>query len=753
MPAPTTRFPAMARSLRILVGASAAFLALAAPGASAQDDAAGLARAWLRDRGMAEGADPAAGRWAVVVAGPVGCPVDGIDYPAARTAAFDRLFTEGKRRFAEYLGAEVRAARSGSSSLSSICGDPGAVGALASGGEEWLKTTEFDRVAEVAMEASVAGLLPCQTFESVAGREATVAAVLLADPRLRPGAPAPASARPVAAPAWFESLDDAVLCRTFGIRPVVGTGGTFEFVAFGQSPVLESGGQNDACDLAEQSAREVLRAAVRDRLAATVFSAASSRFRKGSAVPEEWRSTSELRRSVEQDLSATFRGESQVGRRFALDPASGRRLCVVAVSLRGTAGQAVTGAPGSGCPPVPPNMAGSVRPIVGEGSGPDRDAALKAALLDAIGQDGTRVEGSSALKRQYQEAVRRCGDEVERMVSSSTARDSTTTTFASGFIHSYAVLSQSGEAPMVRVQVCANVVRFDPKDPRFGLPPTLAVLDVSVGSARVGGQPVPAAPFSDLAEGILDQAMLEGGRFQLIAERDLQELARVRSQISSRAESGQVDEVELMKLGRSLTADYVLIGRIEAVEFLGPPGQRPAGIEASHAASASLDVRIVNVADGSVLCRGSFPVVLKGRDIVLVRAGREVQHPDEPSLSPAQLAVARAARAAAAALTECSARTLPGGERLPPPASAPSVARVGAQEVTLDVTRCPVRPGARFAVVNLVDVRLADGRVLQDRDRVALLEVTSARDGLAKAKVIEGDIDLITAESLLEPAK
>ena len=40
-----------------------------------------------------------------------------------------------------------------------------------------------------------------------------------------------------------------------------------------------------------------------------------------------------------------------------------------------------------------------------------------------------------------------------------------------------------------------------------------------------------------------------------------------------------------------------------------------------------------------------------------------------------------------------------------------------------------------------------------DRDPVATIEVTSLRDGLAKARIVDGDIDLISESSILEPSK
>ncbi|MFO1540327.1 MAG: hypothetical protein ACKOTZ_07755 [Chloroflexota bacterium] len=47
----------------------------------------------------------------------------------------------------------------------------------------------------------------------------------------------------------------------------------------------------------------------------------------------------------------------------------------------------------------------------------------------------------------------------------------------------------------------------------------------------------------------------------------------------------------------------------------------------------------------------------------------------------------------------------------------------------------------------LVDVALPGGRTEIDRDRIAVIEVTSVSGALAKARVVEGD------PSLIDPAK
>lgn len=736
---------ALARAARIVV----AVILCACPramGEAAEVDA----RAWMSQRGLVEGPDPARGRWATVVARTVPGPVSGADFVANRSNTFDQAVTEAKRKFAEYLGAQVSAEVDRHVESARLCGDSGPMAAISEGTKRWGRTEDFRKVLLVAADAATSGLLPCQTFESVEGDRARIAVVLVADPGLIGGSAGAATFDGLSPEAWFERIPDDVLCRTHGVRPRVLAPGRLGLIGFGQVLLSDPDEEADACDLAGKEAQRQLWSSMCEQVSAKSFVEVVARSEKADGVTARYSSESAFREDVQRRMAGSLPGGRQVGRRVAIDAASGRRVCVAAFVLDADVAPA---AGAGGCPPVPENMRGAVRGVRGRGAGATRELALKAALMDAISQDGTKVEGNAVLGRQYEQAMRRTGEDVERIVRSSTSLDSTTRTFASGFVLSYAVVDERGEAPAIDLTVCANLVRFDPKDPRFGLPPTVAVLPVSVGRAEVGGQPAPPEPFGEVAAGILESALMDGGRFQVIDERTMPALQRVRRDISERADAGRVDEIELMKIGRELTADFVLVGRIDSVVFLGPAGVRPQRIEASHSASAALDYRLVNVADGTVSCRGSAPVVLKARDILQVRAGRDLQHPDEQARSPADLAVSRAARAAAAALGDCVARAFPrpAGNDAPVAPTVPRVLRVSAREVTIEAASPSVRVGARFAVVNLVDVRLPGGKVVSDRDRVATIEVTSLRDGLAKARVVDGDIDLISESSILEP--
>ena len=68
--------------------------------------------------------------------------------------------------------------------------------------------------------------------------------------------------------------------------------------------------------------------------------------------------------------------------------------------------------------------------------------------------------------------------------------------------------------------------------------------------------------------------------------------------------------------------------------------------------------------------------------------------------------------------------------------------RISGQEITLDAEHPKIKIGVRFKIETPVSIEVG-GKLLVDRDKVAVIEVILIKDGIAKAKVIEGDIDLI----------
>ena len=737
-------------------------------------DAVAAARDWLRARGWHEGFERSNKRLVTVSSAGYSVSPSPAASVAARQSAFDRAMADARKRAAEFLAAEVSSAVRARTEVDEVVGDPALAKALsgAASDESFRASSSMEEAIRVVARASMSGIYACQTFESMdsAGnaRIAVVAAV------------SPESAAAVRGEksgdcdregidGWLASVDDASLARTFGVRFAYDGNCILRPVSFGQSVVSPGSlGLDNAVQVAQGTAVKQLSEALGEAVASRTLSESASRSEESSGAPPAFRSAEAFENIIESASKANF-GLEVVGRRTFKDPSTGAELVVVAVSVGSTAAVGGSSSPAAvpvpaasngGCPAVPEQLAKSIRQTTASGTGPTKSAALEAALLEAVRRDGAVVKGNSLLERQFNEAIDSVGDEVREKVSSRLSQSSNVQTFASGFVHSYEVLRARDEGGVWEVEVCANLVRFDPKDPRFGLPPTVAVMPMGCAAAnvRVAGSPIACEEATVPCEQSFDQALVASGSFIVLAERDMRDLGVVRSEIARRVASGQSEEAEALKLGRELTADFVVLGKVTRAEFSGQAGQRPQKIAAGDTAVATVSARMVNVASGEVAWAKDVTVTLKGRDILQVRAGREMKDPSEGALSPMQLAMSRAARE----LSESLTKAFPPRSAYRPAGAfaheAPSgghvrVVRVAGSMVTLDAANPTVVVGARFAVNLLVDVTLPGGRTEVDRDRVAVIEVVSVSGALAKARVVEGDpssIDPVKCEAVPE---
>jgi hypothetical protein len=704
---------------------------------SSRDDAL----RWLEGEGAAQGFDAAKNRIVVVESAQIGCPIDAKDWPERRQAAFREAMADCRDAASRFLKSEIQTAIKQNQQLRNVVGLDGIGGAaqpLLDGKRGPIAEKQTESLIEVVSSSAMSGLTPWRVFESA--DDVTVVASLSSkysaavEGRAGRGEPGEGALK------WFNGLDDGTLLRSCGTLLRRDERGAFQALAFGQATVPAAGMEHDAIDVAKVEAIGALAHLLGEKVASMSLQTALSQCNERVGLPPEFRSATEFRKVVEAETMRAAPAGSEIGRRIV--EVGAHRIAIVALALPLDAAAGVN-APGQDvnpamldCPPVP-DKGVKVDQVTAKGAGPDRASAVSVALFDAIQQQGALVKGDSKLTKRFTDATNATRGEVERMARSSTAQDTTVETTAKGFIHSFRVLSERNAEGRVEVTVCANVVRFDPKDPRFGLKATVAVLPCSVrpGAVRVAGAEHDARNVMRAVEVSLERALAGSGRFELI--KDDPALEAIRKDIADKVRDGRAAEIEAIKLGQQLTADFVLISEVVEAVFNGPPGARPQNIRAADNASATVEARIVNVADNSVIWSDSATVVLKGRDILLVRAGQNLVEPGEAALAPLDLAVARAV----GELAESMRGRL--GEAKQAAAPIIAILRIANQTLTLDASDPRVRPGARFAVELLVPIQLPGNRVEVDRDRIAEIEVVSVNGGLAKASVIKGDAGMI----------
>jgi hypothetical protein len=771
----------MIRKTFTICTAIVALAGVLSPVASADADAVGLAEQWLRSKGWRQGWDRKSERLVILTHAAVAVSPTQRDgkpnpqYIEARHVAFDSAMSKARAEAVKFMAGAIKAAVEHRTEFTEVRGAPEVAKSLVglASNQAFKLTKDFNSLVEVGAELAVAGVYVSQSFESVAADGAAVVALIACVSPASAEAACVGLHRPGGCTApevadWFSSIPDDALARTFGVRLVQDASCTFIPVSFGQRQIGEvgEGGSELAIDLAQEIANDRLATVMGESLSSRTVRESIARFvEEGGGTPNEFRTVEKYQALVRAAIAGQPPGV-RIGQRKVMDPASGQELIVVATlpsrfergDSPATGGKSSATPRRRNCPPIPSEMSDSVRQVQCSGVGSTKAKAIEGALLEAIRREGALVEGNSLLERRFHEAMTSVGDELrEKAVSHQTDLNATVKTFANGFVYSYEVTNETQDDGHWDVSICANLVRFDPKNPRFGLPPTVAVLfEVSSSdAAQEAGQPISES----LLNGLLSRGetafrrffLARRSSFCLIGAEERSRLERIRDRIREQVADRRMKVVEALKLDHELSEDFILVCNLERAEFTGEAGARPQRIEAGELATATIRADLLNVANGEIVWSDTATVTLMGRDILLVRAGQSVQDPDERSLRPIELAVSRALRQLVASLQSGlpATRAQKSKDAGVPAASAPQTAgsarivRVANSIVTLDAANPGVVVGARFVINLLVDIDLGGGRVEVDRDRVGTIEVVSIDGGLAKARVVEGDATAI----------
>ena len=726
------------------------------------------AEKWIDEQGVNMGFDPKTQALTVVESASIAVQPDSPQYIASRQAAFEIAMQSARKSAAEFLAASIMTEISTKTvmqeSFGEILGDSALVKALdgAQKKAEFQTIQEVKDVVNVVANAAIVGLSPWKTFESTnANGRGEIAIVAAMSPKyvsaiLGNGG---GDKGGQTLQNWIKSLSDQVLLSTLGTRIKADENGTFCVLAFGQARIRpESGMEGFAISEAKIIADKDLAFVHGQQVTSKAFRSALSQQTESSQLPASFRSESEYLNQVNANAKVEGVGIENIYRRTVIEPVSGEKVVVIVSKLNlGTnsspnnlAGKTTISAPEKSapavvaqvdCPPVPENMLKATRQVRVKGTGGTLNGAIEAALMEAVRQEGTTVKGNSSLEKRFAEAMESVGNEVKEKVTSSTKLDSEVKTFSNGFIHSYAKISESRQGEIFEVELCANLVRFDPKNPRFGLPPTIAVIPFLCGERAA----IARGKLIATTETVFEKALLESKQYQVIDAQNEIVLQGVRDNAERLVLTGRAQEVEALKLGNQLTADFVLIGNLIEVEFTGLPGPRPQKIEAKEVAMATIEAKLMNVANNEVIWVDTQTVIMKGRDLLLVRAGRDLQNAVEPNMPPIELVCTRSARALVQSLLEKLEKIAPPKNAALAPAvkASAAVIRVFGKILTIDASFPGVKVGAIFAIENPVEVSLPGGRKVIDHDRFGKLVISSITDGLAKATLVDGDSDFI----------
>ena len=627
----------------------------------AEPEAHVRAEQWIADKGWVQGWDTRSRRLVIVGTSVVEGGSGDLDFIRARNSAFQRAFTSAQRTASQFLAAEIHAALQSRSSLVQVVGDRkiGSALELASSSGHSIDERSLSEAVSLAARASLVGMTTGQTFVSRNETRAEVAIVAVWGPAYA------AVARGTSAPAstgqslveWFRGRSDEELLSTWGHRLVRDVDGVLRPVAFG-SATVRSGFEEATFENVRSAAVGGLARFSGEQLASSEASLVVSQAVSVGVADSAAVTVANYESVVDGFSSVDDLRVEMIGRRIVRDPASGTLVAVGAFVARPSGSvqsealsPAVVGHSLSqgeiGCPPVSPRMSDHVRAARCIGVGSDESSAIADALLEAVRRQGVQIEGDSRTSRRFSEAFEEFEGEVHEKVIASSKSMTSVRTFSTGFVHSYEVVEREVIDDLVQVEICANLVEFDPANPRFGLSPTIAVLPWSVGipGVVVDGVELNVAGFLNDAEDFFEHVLLRSERFMVLDERSEPLVRAYREEIRTRAAAGEVDERELIKIGRALTADFLLIGEVDEISVV----DESASNGASRRVLVNIGARLVGVAENRIIWADSSRLVMSGRDLALARAGlnpdrSRIDDGVEAGLSPADLGLLRACR-------------------------------------------------------------------------------------------------------------
>ena len=227
--------------------------------------------------------------------------------------------------------------------------------------------------------------------------------------------------------------------------------------------------------------------------------------------------------------------------------------------------------------------------------------------------NGTLVNGETIASQKYKDAIEDFNGRANRRTSSDSLSNESIRTTSSGLVSSYAIISEGplaenaaerahGDTFAVRIR--ADVPVFDPSTPRAGGRPTIAVLPLRVAkiSLPADEQRISNNRVANYFTAIVNRDLVRDRTFTVLDEKYLRALDSKRAEMLDRIQDGRADNREILKFGRELTADYVLVGTLEDLTF--KKWRQYVKLrdvyENRQQLTVDLEMRLINISTGAV---------------------------------------------------------------------------------------------------------------------------------------------------------
>lgn len=259
--------------------------------------------------------------------------------------------------------------------------------------------------------------------------------------------------------------------------------------------------------------------------------------------------------------------------------------------------------------------------VIAKGQGDSRDEAVKVALADAVRQvNGALLVANESVSRRFDQLVEALDRSESVATSASALSAENIASFSSGLVRNYDVLSESpaGTLPF-EIEICASVAVIEPGAPRADGPPTLAVLEPSIdGACEADARP--CAEFARSFTSAMVGDLVRGRDYRVVERSSLQAIEEERSLVVERVRRGEAAIEEVLRVGRLLAADYLLVGSLSNFEHRvwREPQPLRGSDEERERLRVGITARLVESSSGRVVWQGEFRKAWSRRELAEV---------------------------------------------------------------------------------------------------------------------------------------
>lgn len=214
--------------------------------------------------------------------------------------------------------------------------------------------------------------------------------------------------------------------------------------------------------------------------------------------------------------------------------------------------------PQGGAPECRSEVQNGIERALVTSAAPDRRVALKMALLEGIERiNGVKIQGSSAVKQQYRDAVVDLNGKIDQVVEMESSSKDEVFTEANGLIQDFKVLKEGRTAAGEwELSVCVTVPVFDPARPRPGKRATVAILPAVTRDPAL-------AKYAEEIVGEVMQGLVGLEGYTILERQHLASISSELTQLKAGVANGSMNQTEMIKIGQMLSADYLVVGTLQ----------------------------------------------------------------------------------------------------------------------------------------------------------------------------------------------